>query len=128
MSHLDVLTTVNMPLRAEGCSIVNRFGAVIATACDLATAEALVTLANYGQAEAQRENVAQRRGGLARRQSVNAILRALDSMSVLGESPDMRRILREEAANIRAAVQVKGDVGAAMAEAQRVADMWGVRL
>jgi len=53
MSLLYLTRTVHMPVTADGCTIKNSFGVVIATAFDRTTAAALADLINLGRPAAE---------------------------------------------------------------------------
>lgn len=68
MAFLNLLTTVHLPVQADGSSLKNSFGVVIATAADTATATALADLVNLAKPAAEAQNRAHyaREGRLAR--------------------------------------------------------------
>lgn len=53
MSFLYLTRTVHMPVTADGCTIKNSFGVVIATATDPVTAAAMSDLINLGRPAAE---------------------------------------------------------------------------
>lgn len=53
MAFLYLTRTVHMPTTADGCTIKNGFGVVIATAVDPMTASAMADLINLGRSAAE---------------------------------------------------------------------------